>query len=213
VLYHLFYAFFWLILRPVLALLGGIRIDGVEQVPREGGLILTPNHGSYADPLILGMACPRVIWWMTKKHLFKIPLLGPIMRIFHAFPVDVEHFDREALRFSEELVRKGEVLCIFPEGGVSDDGRLLPLKPGLGLIALRTGAPVLPVALVRTHRFFPPTGWLPRFVPGGVEVRFGAPIPLEQVPTDISRREQSEWITARVRDALLTLLPEEHHPE
>jgi 1-acyl-sn-glycerol-3-phosphate acyltransferase len=211
--YCLVYAIVWPILRAALALLGGARVIGAECVPRQGPVLLAPNHASYSDPPIIGWATPRILWFMTKAHLFKTPLLAPLMRAFHAFPVDVDGVDREALRFSEELVRAGRVLCIFPEGGVSDDGRLQALKPGIGLIALRTGAPIVPVALVRTNLFVPPGRSLPCFARGGVEVRFGEPLNLSGLPTNTSRHAQADWIVQRLREAMVALLPPEQRPD
>ena len=211
-LYCLAYVVVWPVLRIAIALRGGATVTGAELVPRHGPVLLAPNHASYSDPPILGWATPRILWFMTKAHLFKSSLLGWAMRIFHAFPVEVEGVDREALRFSEQLMRAGRVLCIFPEGGVSDDGRLQPLKPGIGLIALRTGAPIVPVALVRTHRFLPANRSLPGFVRGGVEVHFGEPLNLSALPVDITRHAQAAWIVERLRDALLAMLPPEQQP-
>jgi len=210
--YCLGYCLFWLILRPALAMLGGARVFGAECVPRSGPVLLAPNHASYADPPIVGWAAPRILWFMTKAHLFESPILASLMRIFHAFPVDVDGVDREALRFSERLLRAGRALCIFPEGGVSPEGRLQALKPGIAVIALRTGAPIVPVALVRTHRLLSPILRRPGFARGGVEVHFGEPLNLEALPTSISRHQQAEWIMARLREALVAMLPAEQRP-
>lgn len=211
-LYHLAYMAAWLILRPALALLGGLRVEGTKNIPASGAVILAPNHASYADPPIIGLVSPRVPWFMTKANLFEMRLLAPLMRLFHAFPVAVSGVDRQALRRSEELLGQGQMLCIFPEGGVSDDGRLQPLKPGLALLALRTGTPIVPVALIRTHEFLSPTRSLPRFARGGVCVRIGRPITCEGLPDGAQRSEQVSWLMAEVETALCRLLPPEQQP-
>lgn len=211
--YRLAYAFAWLTLRPLLALLGGIRVTGLENVPRQGGVILAPNHASYSDPPILGLSSPRPVWFMTKAHLFRIPLLGPLMRLYQAFPVAVDGVDREAIRTSEKLLERGVVLCVFPEGAVSNDGRLQPLKPGPALLALRTGAPLVPVGLARTQRLLPPTRWLPGFVRGGVEVRFGPPLNVDDLPEGLKRDEQLAVVTERLERALIPLLPPDQQPD
>ncbi len=212
-LYRLAYALFWSILRPALALLGGFRVIGVENIPSEGPVLLAPNHASYSDPPIIGLATPRAVWFMTKAHLFEHRALAAVMRVFHAFPVNVEGVDREALRFSEDLLKRGEVLCVFPEGQVSDDGRLQPLKPGLALLALRAGAPIVPVGMWRTHEFLPPNRALPGFARGGVVVRFGEPLSLADMPEGLRRQERVEWVTGRVDQALRELLPLEQQPQ
>lgn len=211
-LYQLAYGLFWVLLRPALALLGGLRVEGAQHVPRAGGVILAPNHASYSDPPIMGLACPRVLWFMTKAPLFDHPLLGTIMRLFHAYPVEVERVDREAIRFTEQLLEKGEAVCIFPEGGVSGDGRLMALKSGLALIALRTGVPVVPVALVGTNGFLRPGSQCLGRAPGGVHVIFGPPLALDGLPREGGRQEQLEWLTRSLREAIAALLPEEHLP-
>jgi 1-acyl-sn-glycerol-3-phosphate acyltransferase len=187
-------------------------VTGADLVPRTGGLILAPNHNSYADPPLVGYASPRVVWFMAKAHLFRNRLLALGMRAFHAYPVDVDGVDREALRFTERLLRDGEVVCIFPEGSVSDDGRLMPLKPGLALLSLRAGVPIVPMALIRTNRLLPPDAKFVRFAEGGIRIEFGEPIHPASIPSGLERRAAIDWLTARLDDALRALLAAEHQP-
>lgn len=211
-LYRIAYALFWLILRPALALCGGFRVEGELGLPSDGGLLLAPNHASYSDPPIIGLSSTRPVWFMTKAHLFRIPVVGDIMRVFNAFPVEPEGVDRKAIRFSENLLTDGQVLCIFPEGSVSEDGRLQPLKQGVALLALRTGVPVVPVALVRTHRFLSPTRYFPGYATGGVVVRFGTAFSVSDAPDGLSRQQTMDWVTERLAREIRDLLPVEQQP-
>lgn len=197
------------IVSAVAAGLGGLTVEGREHLP-EGhgtrGVILAANHASYLDPPVIGRAVDRPIWYMAKEPLFRVPFLGAILRLFRAFPVRVDAPDRAALRRSEEILAAGETLLIFPEGSCSRDGELLPFRPGLAMIALRAGAPVVPVAVVGTGQALPPDVYRPRRVPGGLVVRFGAPIDPEDLPEGLDRKAQIDLLTDRVEAAIRALL-------
>lgn len=202
--------------RAAFAVLGRLRIEGVEQVPRTGGVILAPNHVSAADWPAVGVSCPRPLRWVAKSDLFNVPVIGPFCWLHHAFPIQRGTPDRAALRLAEELVRAGDALVIFPEGAVSETGRLQPLKHGLAMIALRSGAPVVPVALQGTNRILPYGSNVPRPVWKRVRVRFGAPLTFSDLwrlpPKASSRalppRTAIESATARVEAALKGMLAE-----
>jgi 1-acyl-sn-glycerol-3-phosphate acyltransferase len=194
------------VLRTLFRLCGGFRVEGAEHLPREGGVLLAANHISYGDPPALGVASPRPAWFMAKKSLFHSPLLAWVLRFGNAFPVDPEGVDRTALRTAQELLDRGEVVAIFPEGAISPTGELQPFFPGFALIAMRSRAPVVPVALLGTDRVMPYGVVLPRSARGGVTVRFGAPLDLTAPPPDLDRRERLDWATGRVRAAIEALL-------
>jgi 1-acyl-sn-glycerol-3-phosphate acyltransferase len=196
----------WLLYR----LLGRLRVEGVEHVPRKGAVILAPNHVSAADWPAVGVAAPRRLSFMAKEELFGIPVLGWLIRIGRAFPVRRDSADRAAIRLTEALLARGEAVVLFPEGRVSEDARLQPLKLGLALIALRTGAPVVPVALLGTERLLPYGHQLPKPVREPVVVRFGAPIHLDDLSSVDRRaaptRAALEAATERLDAALRALL-------
>jgi 1-acyl-sn-glycerol-3-phosphate acyltransferase len=168
-------------LRVAYRVLGRLRVEGAANVPRAGPVILAPNHVSAADWPAVGVAAPRTLWFMAKEELFTIPVLGPLIRICRAFPVRRDSADRVAFRLTEALLARGEAVVIFPEGRVSEDARLQPLKQGLALLALRTGAAVVPVGLLGTERLLPYGKEIPRPVREPVLVRFGPPIPLDDL--------------------------------
>jgi 1-acyl-sn-glycerol-3-phosphate acyltransferase len=169
----------WLIrvtLRLLFALLGRLRIEGVENVPGTGGAILAPNHVSATDWPCVGVSCPRELRWMAKAELFDLPVIGPFCKLYHSFPVHRGTADRASLRLAEYILGQGHALVIFPEGAVSEDGLLQPFKHGLALVALRTGVPVIPVGLLGTERLLPCGKNIPRPVWTPIRIRFGAPI-------------------------------------
>ncbi|HID05807.1 MAG TPA: 1-acyl-sn-glycerol-3-phosphate acyltransferase [Armatimonadetes bacterium] len=167
VLYGLTHA----VARFVLRAIFNMKVEGASQVPRDGPLIIAPTHRSYVDPVFVGAAVPRSAYYMTKAEVFDVPILRTIVCAHHGFPVRRETGDRRAWRIAVGLLRRGRALVIFPEGTRNPDWQLREPKLGVALLALRTGAPVLPVAIVGTERVMPPgQPWLR---PAPVRVRIG----------------------------------------
>lgn len=190
-------------LRVVFGVLGGFRRRGREHIPKTGGVLLCPNHVCDADAPAVAVALPRDAWFMAKEELFAVPVLGALMRLWHGFPVKRNSADRTALRRAEALLRAGEAVVIFPEGGGNAAGSLQPLNPGALLIALRTGVPVVPVALENTNKVWPYGDLLPRRAGVPVTVTFGPPLDL----SDLSgRRGAVEAATARLTETLAAML-------
>ncbi|HEX6971434.1 MAG TPA: lysophospholipid acyltransferase family protein, partial [Limnochordia bacterium] len=131
-----------------------VRVEGLENLPRQGSLILAANHASYIDPPLLGAATPRRLYFMAKRELFTIPLFGALIRRFGAFPVRRGALDRQAIRSALELLARGEAVVLFPEGTRHRSGGLLPGQQGVAMLASRSGAPIVPVGLVGTRRLF-----------------------------------------------------------
>ncbi|HET9017220.1 MAG TPA: lysophospholipid acyltransferase family protein [Thermomicrobiaceae bacterium] len=136
---------------PTLALLIGFRIEGLEHVPRSGGALVVSNHLHNADPILLVAAYPRPLLWMAKKEVFGVPVISWIARQAGAFPVDRGTADRGALRQAEGLLDEGLLVGVFPEGTRSTTGGIKSVYPGVALIALRSGVPILPTAIFGTE--------------------------------------------------------------
>ena len=168
------YSFTYVLAQVVLRVLFRFRVKGRENVPCDGSLLIAPTHRSYVDPIFVGAAIPRRIFYMAKAEAFEVPLLGTLMRAYHAFPVHREMFDKRALRIALWLLERGEALVIFPEGKRNPNHELLRPKLGISYLALRTGAPVLPVAISGTEKVMPIGEAKLRFA--NVEVRIGKPI-------------------------------------
>ncbi|ACX52265.1 1-acyl-sn-glycerol-3-phosphate acyltransferase [Ammonifex degensii KC4] len=188
----MFYWFAWLVCRLYLHIFRSFRVEGLEHFPREGPVIVAANHQSYLDPVALGCALPRRVYYMAKEELFHIPVLRTLIRWLGAFPVKREEMDRRALRTALNLLARGQVVGIFPEGTRSREGKLLPLQPGAALLALKSGAPVVPVALTGTR------GWW-----GRVRVKIGRPFYLT---ADGPSRSQLTEGSRKIEVALKELL-------
>ncbi|MCD4776689.1 MAG: 1-acyl-sn-glycerol-3-phosphate acyltransferase [Candidatus Aegiribacteria sp.] len=125
-------------------LLFGFHVQRAERVPRKGGVIIVCNHISELDPPVLGFAIPRCISFMAKVELFRHRFGQFFLRKLNAFPVNRAGIDTKSLRIAIDSLKGGEAVVIFPEGTRSHDGRLLPAKAGISLIASASRAPVLP---------------------------------------------------------------------
>jgi 1-acyl-sn-glycerol-3-phosphate acyltransferase len=190
-------------LRLFFRLFGGISASGTEDFPKSGGVILAPNHISYLDPPAVGCGLRRPVRFMAKEELFKPPLLGPWIRRVGSFPVRRGHADRKAIRQAIELLGSGEVVCIFPEGTRSTDGRLQEAELGIGLIALKSQAPVVPVAIAGTDKILPTHG--KRLHRHRVSIAYGKPIAFPDLYESGASREAMEEIGRRVMAAIAEL--------
>lgn len=124
-----------------------VQFEGLENIDRTDGFIIAPNHVTEFDPLFIAMASKRLFYYIAKAELFKNPILNKAIRSMNAFPVVRGVGDKTALNFAIEIVKRGEVLCIFPEGTRSPDGTPKKGKSGVGYIARRTGADIIPTAI------------------------------------------------------------------
>jgi 1-acyl-sn-glycerol-3-phosphate acyltransferase len=143
------------------AVVGGIvrtafryRVVGAENVPLHGGVVIAANHISNLDPPLLGVGAPRPIWYMAKKELFAIPVLGAVISHLNAFEVDRAAGGTAALRASLRLLKEGRCVGIFPEGGRNLTGTNQE-KAGAAFLAAASGAPVVPAAIVGSRKLRP----------------------------------------------------------
>jgi 1-acyl-sn-glycerol-3-phosphate acyltransferase len=188
-----FYRCSWLVSRGLLRLLFRLRVSGAERVPLSGAAILAANHASYLDPPVIGAAAPRMLGYLARESLFHNPIFGWLLRHWQAVPVDPEGAGASGLRVILERLRAGEAILIFPEGSRSFDGRLLPARPGVGLVVVKSGAPVVPVRVFGTHEALPRGRGRPRFCP--VSVTFGEPMRF-----DAARAEAAQASKARHKE-------------
>lgn len=200
------------VLLALARLLLGLRIEGLEHVPRQGAALVAANHLHNADPILIAAAYPRLLLFMAKKELFANRLLSRLLWFAGAFPVDRGKADRGAIRYAETALAQGEPVAMFPEGTRSMTGQLGSGQPGAGLLALRGAVPVLPVAITGTE-VLPGNGKKGRRGPRGrprVTIRFGAPIDVASRPGE--PRISSQQATDRIMVAISALLPPEHRP-
>jgi acyl-[acyl-carrier-protein]-phospholipid O-acyltransferase / long-chain-fatty-acid--[acyl-carrier-protein] ligase len=128
----------------VIRLIYRIRSTGTDAFPEKGGVLLLPNHITWADAFFLTAACPRPVRFIMEGAFMANPLVGAFCKLFNTLPISSEN-PREAIRTAAEALKAGEVVCIFPEGQLSRTGALQGLKRGYELIARQAGAPMIPV--------------------------------------------------------------------
>ena len=173
---------------------------GLEHVPKDGPLVVASNHGSHLDPPLLGHALGRPVAFMAKAELFAIPLLGSVIRACGAYPIRRGASDREAIRTATAKLEEGWATGVFLDGTRQANGRVNNPLPGAALLAARSGALLLPVAIVNSHRALGSGRVWPRLVP--LQLRVGAPIP---APAS-RRRPDLDATTALLQERINALL-------
>ena len=138
-------------MRALAAFLAPWRLEGGEYIPRSGGYILVANHINWKDPPWIEFALRRAIRYMGKRELFETPVIGFLLRAIGAFPVRRGEADRGALQMALAVVAAGQPLGFFVEGHRSESGQLIRGRPGVGYIAQRWGAPIVPLAVIGTR--------------------------------------------------------------
>ena len=186
-------------------LLFRIRFDGVERVPREGPMVLVPNHVTFMDAVLITIPIRRPLHYMAYEPFFRVPGLGALMRWCRAFPVRDAEADAPAVRAAIRLLRAGEPLVIFPEGGRSRDGSLLPFRPGAFRLALAAKVPVVPVTIAGGFDAWPVHRRLPR--PARITVTYHWPLTASDLPVTGDRRAQPALLAELVRRRILEALP------
>jgi 1-acyl-sn-glycerol-3-phosphate acyltransferase len=167
----MFYRFWRSFFRFLFTIFCHWEVEGLENLPSAGPVVVVGNHTSYWDPVVVASALPRHVYFMAKKELFGLFYLSWILRLLGAFPVDRQQADRSAIRQALTLLNNDQMIGIFPEGTRNMSGSgLLPPAPGAVYLALRTGAQVCPVALCGAGNLFS-RGWFHHF-----KVLVGQPI-------------------------------------
>lgn len=187
-----------IVVTPPILLFYRVKAIGKENFPNQGPVILAPNHFSQLDHFFCGVYLKRNIRFMGKSQLFGPPVLTGILHHGGAFPVRRGHRDEEAIETARAVLEHGNVLLIYAEGGRSRTGKLGTPRPGLGRIALETGAPVIPVAI---HGSAEARRWYKLRFPK-VRVHFGEPITfdVEREAGPERWREASQQVFEKVSD-------------
>jgi 1-acyl-sn-glycerol-3-phosphate acyltransferase len=165
-----------------------IEAIGLENFPKEGGVLLCANHIHNFDPLVVGIMAPRPVHYMAKEEIFSVPVLGKVVKMCNAFPVKRGFSDREALRTGLKLLKDGHVFGLFPEGTRSKNGELGKGLSGAGFFALRTDALVVPCAIIGPYKSF-----------RKLKVVYGEPIDLDGLRKEKASAEQvTELIMSKI---------------
>lgn len=182
------------LMRTIYNVIYPVKVEGLENIPAEGGCVLCANHMSARDPIYIAVRVRnRHIRFMAKSELFKFKPLAAIIRGLMAFPVDRGHNDLNAVRTALKVVADGHILGLFPQGTRSRDNTPTPMLNGVSMIALRAQKPVIPAYIGGPYRLFRRT-----------LLRFGKPVDL----SDFGRRMDGETLNAathRIEEAVWAL--------
>ena len=188
--------------RALMGLAFRLEVKGQVHLPASGPVLLVSNHVSVLDPPFVGAAAPRELYFLAKEELFRIPLLGRLIGALNARPVKRDGTDGRALKMALRLLGEGRAVLVFPEGTRGVEGRLQEGKPGAGMLAVMSGAPVVPVYVSGSGRALPPGRAIPR--PGKVRVRFGPPLSFKG-GADEGRKERYREATQEMMRAIAQL--------
>ena len=205
------------VMRVVARIFTRVRIEGdLAAIPATGAVLIAANHASNADPVLIGAFLnPRLgrpLNWLGKREVFEWPVLSWLARHGGVHPVDRGAADVEAFRSAMRILEAGHVLAVFPEGTRSPDGRLQAAKDGVAVLALRSGASIVPIGVGDSDRLWPKGRFLPRFTKG-VAVRIGEPFRLAEAlavadpAAAADRRRAKEAGTDLIMRRIAALLP------
>ena len=181
---------------------GRLEAQGVNNIPKEGGVLFLSNHVSFLDPVIVGSAANREIHYMARSNAFDIPGLGKLIAVFNAYPVNRGAPDLGALRKTISLLKDGNAVLIFPEGTRSVDGTLGKARDGACFIAHRAGVPTIPVFHSGAERVLPRNS--KRLRRAKLTVTFGEPLELTAEEFE-TRREMYQQMGNQIMEAIADL--------
>ncbi len=185
------------IFRVLIRVICRYRVYGLDRVPETGPLLIVANHLSWYDPILLGIVLHRRVWFFTKAEIFRWPLIGKLCELTGQIPVRRGESDRAALEKGLAYLKEGRALCIYPEGTVERKAAMIPARSGVAMVAMRSRATVLPVALEGTRRLFP-----------RLTVKIGEPYnPV--LPSDVPRKVGLQRITHEIMFRIANMLPPE----
>lgn len=190
----LFYKICYCIGNAIFRIIFRFNIDGKENIPKKGRIVLCSNHTSNFDPLILGLAIPRQIRFMAKIELFENPFIGKLLKLLGAFPIYRKKADLSAIRTSMNILKNGEVLGVFPEGTRSFEEDINKAKPGIGMIVVRSKSPVIPVFINSKYKLF-----------SKVNITIGKPLYFDKYYNDKQNKENYTLISQDIMRAIYSL--------
>lgn len=187
------------LIKVILSLFYRVQVSGRENLPSAGAVILCANHISDLDMFFIGIKIKRFVCWMAKEELFKVPLMGGFIKFMGAFPIKRGKGDIGSIKTALGILEEGKVLGIFPEGTRTKgkNKSSIRIKPGITMLAARSGAQIIPVGISGTYKLF-----------SKVKIHFGKPFSLEiDSDSKLSNQEMSE-ISKGIMDKVYKLLEE-----
>ena len=192
-----FYALIWILCWVFCQVWFRFLFTGRAHVPATGPVLLVANHQSHLDPVLVGVACQRQMRALARHSLFVWPL-GWLIRSLGAVPIERERSALSGMKTTLKLLKDGAAVLVFPEGTRTPQGKLQPFQPGFCVLARRSGATIIPVAIDGAFTAMPRGSRFPR--PRPIKLMFCPPIP----PVEQRRRNDDELarlVTARIADA------------
>ncbi len=190
------YEYFYKI-APFFIKLLKIKVEGKENIPKEGGVIIAANHRSNLDPFVLNLVVGRPLIFLAKKSLFEVPLFGAFIKGAGAIPVNRNGRDTTSLKKSLQALKDNQCIAIFPEGTRSKPGKFLKPQKGVGLLVSKGNAPVVPTLIEGTDKVLPVGGKFPKLFTSDIVVKFGEPIQynkshkIDEISLDIMEKIKS----------------------
>jgi 1-acyl-sn-glycerol-3-phosphate acyltransferase len=198
--------YYWLgynLTRVVGRLFFHFRVIHRERMLQTGPVILAMNHQSYLDPPLAGITCKRGIYFLARRTLLDVPLLGWLLPKLNVIPVNQEGIDRSALKALIRVLKAGNAALVFPEGSRTLDGNLQPAEAGLGLVIAKTLAPVVPMRIFGAHEALPRGDGGLNFVP--ITIVIGEPIFFTARDLQPPGKDLYKRLSQRVMDAIASL--------
>jgi 1-acyl-sn-glycerol-3-phosphate acyltransferase len=198
--------YYWLgynLSRWVAKLFYGFQIIHRERVIQTGPVILAVNHQSFFDPPLAGNAADRPIYFLAKKSLMEVPILGWVLPKLNVIPVNIEGGDRSALKALIRILTAGECALVFPEGTRTPDGNLQPAQPGLGLVIAKTRAPVVPMRIFGAYDAWPIHGKIRLWKK--ITLVVGEPLHFSEAELSGGGKDLYARLSQRVMDAIAAL--------
>lgn len=196
----------WIAREVCFRALGGIRVSGSERVPSTGPLLVAPVHLSYLDPPVVACALRRALCFVAKEELFRVPVLGALIRSLDAFPIRRGETDAEAVRRAIELLKSGRAVLVFPEGTRGMGEVMGRVTAGSAMLAKRSGATVLPVGIAGTEYVLPRNRKCPRR--RHIHVVFGEPFSYGQIATEENERANRQKFAEEIESRIVALCHE-----
>ncbi len=200
---NLSYRLGWIFFRAIHVVCFRRRAFNPERVPQSGGVILAANHASYLDPPLVGACLERPINYLARKSLFRFPGIGALLRSWKAVPVDRDGGGAAGLKaVLDRLLARGGII-LFPEGTRTHDGKLQPARSGIGLVVVKSAAPVVPVRIFGSYEAWGRNQKIP--LPKRVSVKFGRPMLFEKLRAEAKNcpKERLKQIYQEISDEIM----------
>ncbi len=210
------YRIFWHFFRFLFATYFRWRIYNPEQVPMEGPVILAANHASFIDPPLVGATLKRPLNYLARDTLFPVPVVGWLLRLWKVVPVDREGGGAAGLKGIFNRLLQGGAILLFPEGTRTRDGNLQSARSGIGLVVIKSNAPVVPVRIFGSYEAFGRQTRFPK--PRRVLVKFGTPLNFEELRAEAKQcpkprlKQIYQQVADEIMSAIATLEPREEGP-